>query len=414
MSDEKKHVRFLMQIFWQAYASENFYRMAKKIGVDFQTWPKDRFASVIAFDSLVQKKGYTAALFEIELTVPEFKNFIGEEEIKIFYTDYLNYIRAVDLARAITNAPEKATQLCNDFLINRKSIVKRYTLNEAVEKFVKDNEEKIKKNENYVVIDGFKVLSDVIAGFEPGRVTIITAETGFGKTNLAINLFHRCIKGKLKPLYANMEMEINDMTKRFLQSAYTLNKKDFEQSTYITRLSHEPDVWLRDGHTAHITDGASMSVADLQTMVSEVKLTQELHIVFADYDQKFVMPKDENDDEWRFIQKVVEQLESMAKREKVHVIMFAQTDADKDGDPRASKRAMQPAASVIYFHKDTDDTVVLKFKKNRFGPTDKKIAIEYDPATSTIIEKGIKENPLPPAGGGNNKRFKGAGYAPPF
>ena len=91
----------------------------------------------------------------------------------------------------------------------------------------------------------------------------------------------------------------------------------------------------------------------------------------------------------------VEVLEEIAKREAVHVILFAQTNEDADGAPIASKRSIHPVSAVMHFTRENGNTII-KFNKNRFGPTDKKIKFIYDAAKSLIVEDGIIEpSPLP-------------------
>mgnify|MGYP002147657745 CR=1 FL=1 len=85
-------------------------------------------------------------------------------------------------------------------------------------------------------------MSETISGFNVGRVTIITAHSGFGKSNLALNILKNAMKSDLKSIFINMEMELFDITKRFLQSEYSMRQSEFERSEYISKITKNTDV----------------------------------------------------------------------------------------------------------------------------------------------------------------------------
>ena len=397
MSDSKSKY-FLKQIFWQSYADENFYQIVKKLGVNFSSWPDtNEYLICKNFEKLALEKNHAVAVFQLDLEIPEdvFKSILTEEEIKIFYSEHLLKVLALDLANKIKSNPENTSELCEEFLNKKVSTASFFSITESVEKFVLENEEKIKNDSQKVIIKGFEILSETISGFNVGRVTIITAHSGFGKSNLALNILKNAMKSGLRSIFINMEMELFDITKRFLQSEYSMRQSEFERSEYISKITKNTDSWMLYGQNTYFTNGSSLSLSEIQSLVIEVKRKQGIDLVFVDYDQKVLSDVDDDSEEWKFIQKTVERLEAIAKREKVHVILFSQTDEDKGGMPRASKRAIQPASSVIYFHKDQNENIIFDFIKNRFGPTNIKILVHYDPTTSFIVEDKVLDQSIP-------------------
>ena len=395
--NDKKCIKFLLQIYYQSLLNENFFHSIIKTGINFLNWPSNSiFDEAKKFFVTAKGKSYNAAIIENSTAIPDeaYNEIISDEEIKIFYVDYLNYLRALDLLNKLKFKPENAVEYCNDFLENKTSITNKINLSQAVGDFVINNEKKIKEGNSNVYLSAFPCLSKTVGGFNPGRITIMTAHTGFGKTNFGVNFLKATISSNKKSLYINMEMDTVDMTKRFLQSFLGIRNNEFERPDYIQKLNKIDDKNLELSKN-WITDGSSMSVSDICQMISEIKRKQELDFVIVDYDQKIIMDDYGIKDEWQSIRKAVEKLESIAKKESVHILMFAQTNEESDGAPIASKRSMQPASSVIQFTKD-ENSSFLKFIKNRHGSTSEKIKLIYDPALSLIIEDGYKSEVLPP------------------
>lgn len=405
--NEKKCIEFLNQLFFQSYMNENFFRDLLKIGVNFLTWPEVfHFEKAKKFFKIAVEKSYSSAMIELDFELPDsaYKQIISEEEVKIFYADYVNFLRALELTKKLKLNPENATVLCSNFLNQKTSTSKKINLADAVSEFVSENEKKISSENMNVVLSGFPCLSEVVGGFNKGRVTIVTAVTGFGKTNFGINFLKSAIEDKRKSLYINMEMDTVDMTKRFLQGWFRMVGFEFEKKDYIQKIQPAKDVVELAKNW--ITDGSSMSISEISQMTSEIKRVQDLDFLIVDYDQKIIMDDSGIKEEWQAVKKAVEMLEALAKKESVHVLMFAQTNDDNAGAPIASKRSMQPASAVLQFSRDSDKAY-LKFIKNRFGPINKKIKVIYDPARSLIIEDGfvveVLEQPQPP----NRRSFYG-------
>lgn len=399
--NKKTCIDFLNKIFYQSLINEMFFRESLNLGVDFLTWPNDyNFEKAKSFYKTATQKSYNAALIENEVEVPQdaFREIITAEEVKIFYADYLGFLKALELNKKLSQNPEQATKLCNEFLNSKTSTAKIYSVDDALNNFIKSHEQKLKSGSADVILKSFPALSKQISGFNAGRVTIFTARTGFGKTNLGINLLKAAIDQDLCCAFFNMEMMIDDFAKRIAQAMFKINNYEFQNGSYVTKLNTDNKSFSKNW----LTGGSSMSISEINQVVFEIKRKQELHMVFVDYDQKILMSESGAKDEWMQIKKSVESLEAMAKKESVHVVMFAQTSDDKDGVPLASQRSMQPASAVVQFLKDDDGDNVLKFIKNRFGSTTDKVKLAYNPESSSIIEVGVKEYTLPQPKTGRN------------
>lgn len=405
--NEVKCKKFLMNVFLQACADESFFDLIKKLGLDFSKWPKNPCFDVPKkFWSTANVKSYNAALIEFSIEVPDtaFQERISETEIKLYYEKYLSFLLAKDLAKEISQNPETAYRLCQDFLEKKTTTTKYFNLESEIKNFVVNYEEKSKQGSMQVSISRFPVLSKIISGFNPGRVSIVTAYSGFGKTNFGINFLVAAMQDSRNCLYINMEMDPSDMVKRTLQATCKISSSEFENGKYITAITNGAES-LINAKNNYFTDGSALSLAQVNQIVLEIKRKQNLEFLIVDYDQKIVMDDYEIDQEWMYIKKAVEVLEEISKREMVHVLLFAQTNEDSQGMPIASRRAIQPASSVIQFTKE-NDTPVLKFLKNRFGPVSEKVKLIYDPSKSVIIEDGYYQQTFEaPKPGGFKPRF---------
>lgn len=405
--NEVKCKKFLMNIFMQAYVDESFFDLIKKIGLDFSKWPKNPCFDVPKkFWSTANVKSYNAALIEFSIEVPDtaFQERISETEIKIYYEKYLNFLLAKDLVKEISHDPEQAHKLCKDFLENKTTTTKYFNLESEIKNFVFDYEEKSQLGQIEVVLSMFPLLSKTISGFNPGRVSILTAYSGFGKTNFGINFLVAAMQDGKNCLYINMEMDPSDMVKRTLQATCKISSSEFKNGNYISAITNGAQS-LINAKNNYFTDGSALSLVQINQIILEIKRKQNLHFLIVDYDQKLVMNDYGIEQEWMAVKKAVETLEEIAKREVVHVLLFAQTNEESQGMPIASRRAIQPASSVIQFTKE-NDIPVLKFLKNRFGPVSEKIKLIYDPSKSVIIEDGYYQPAFePPKTGGFKPRY---------
>lgn len=406
--NESTAKKFLMKVFLSAYVSENFFNAIKQIGINFLSWPNLKlFENAKSFWKIACEKSHAAALIQLDIKIED-DDFVTEitiEEVKLYYDQSLNYLRTIDLVRELRLRPQDSIKICNTFLSQKTSTSKFSSLYELTRDFVEKNEEKIKSGDQKVILSDFKTLSESISGFNKGRVSIFTANSGFGKTNLGLNFLRSIINDDKSSLYINMEMEPFDMTKRFLQATCKMNSWEFSKQDYISKVTTGVIDKTKQLEKNFVTDGSSLSIYEIKSMIQEINRKNKLDFVIVDYDQKIIMDDFGIKEEWQYVKKAVEVLESIAKSDMVHVILFAQTNEDSAGAPISSRRSIQPASAVIHFTKEDTD-IVFKFIKNRFGSTSDKILLNYSPEISLISEVGYKkEIALPPTQ--PNRKFAG-------
>lgn len=360
------------------------------MGVNFSNWPDlEIFKQAKQFWKVSQEKSHNAACVQVAVEIPD-DDFLNEariDEVKIYYTNYLKFLKAIELSQLLRKKPEQADVLCETFLKQKNNTSKYNSISDLVASFVEENEKKINEGVVQVNLSEFPETSKIISGFNKGRVTIITAYSGFGKTNLGLNFLRSIIKDGYSSVYFNMEMESFDVTKRFLQANCKVNSWEFLNKDYIQKISNVFDL-KKQLEKNYITDGSSLSISEIKSVITDITKEHKLDFAIVDYDQKIIMDDSGIKEEWQYIKKAVEMLEAIAKSEMIHVIMFAQTNEESEGAPIASRRSIQPASSVIHFTKENDISM-FKFLKNRFGSTSEKVKLNYDQSKSLISENGL-------------------------
>jgi len=361
-------------------------------GIHPRLFPSCRGSMLIQdFELAAESGGYSRAQVDL---LSSFETLEGTtllptepEQLKIAMTGFIAYGTAQELKNKLNQNPLAVFEVCRDFLQKQAS-----------SKFMRDDRmsfkglclaqaAKIKEGVALVSIPGWSRLSRAIGGFNPGRLTMITAATGRGKTTLAINLALSARKS-FPITYFNMEMTFEDMLAKILMAKAGMKFEDWIEKgdNYLDKHIEE----LCQMHALYVSDGTKWDAAQISAEIrSKAKAGCKLFII--DYDQKIDLRT--RDDEWRQIQKVVEFFEESAKENNVHVIILSQ--ANDDGDPKASKRSVQSVSTLLFLTEESK-VFYLEAKKNRWGKHGVKIFLDVDFACSKIVESALQDKVIVP------------------
>lgn len=284
------------------------------------------------------------------------------------------------LGAALTKNPERGRAILESFTTGPLEATKSFLVSDFAPILFGEFLEKAKTQEAKVLIDGFPLLSDMIGGFNPKRIMMVMGETGFGKTNLALNLAVRASL-RSKCLYVNMEMSLEDMTKRLAvlvsrQSYRDLYAGNIEFETFRKSVAVFGDNLL-------MTSGSALTMGSIEALIRR-ESEQGLKFVFIDYDQKIDLPYLRNEPEWKSLQKAIIRLEDLSKELNVCIIMLAQIN--RDGQISASHRATFSAHTILDFKNDETHGPIILAKKNRHGKKDQAVRVEYNQDDSSIHE----------------------------
>lgn len=357
-------------------------------GLNAREWPQFRCKEIIdGYIAVKNKSNHARAalvsaqyLNEINncAELPDDYNLIIEE-----YKELMLEFRGKQLAYKINLDPKNAGKYFAEY----HSLAfddKLVHFGEVIEQTYLQTVEQSQNGNAEILIPGWENLSRMIGGFNPGRTNMLVAATGFGKTTLASNLALAAAK-KMKIIYFNMEMLDFDFAQRLLLSLSDLEYKEFKfnPKQHEGRIANIMSQYL--DKEFYFSRGKAMDIYEIIAKASEHKRTKGLDICFIDYDQKITLQTSRETPEWKALQIAMEQLEELAKKLEINVVLLAQESVD--GGVSGSRRSMFPASSVLRFHKE-NNTFLIQAIKNRFGKHNAAIEVNYEQSKNRVTEIG--------------------------
>lgn len=394
---KKNPLDYLTQIALRWVTTEHGPDEFRALGVNPREWPEGHLKLLVsAFEKEVETHGRIFAMKQaaqmletLELTIDESespKNLARHEK------EFITRLRVNKLAEALKADALNFQELLNDFNAQLGSSVKLATLLDVVKDTMETCEKRISNNSQFTEIPKWKILSREIDGFEGGRIALLSAVSGYGKTNIAFQL--AVDASEVMPvLFINQEMLDIDLGARHISNEVNITRAQIRNGAYLDQgRAQKTQAMLNKAHKNHkvfVTSGCALSLEDICAATRALKASEKIKILIVDYDQKIKLKLTKGQAEWEAMLKAMETLEELAKELDIFVLVLAQ--ANESGDPKSSKRAIQPASVHMHFFADENKTPILELKKNRFGKQGVKIEIEYTPEYSRVSEKGIFE-----------------------
>jgi KaiC/GvpD/RAD55 family RecA-like ATPase len=382
--------RLLMAITQNFILDESWYMRALGANIDPKDWPAFRCKKIAQkySDLRMQENHDHAALVCAESLddlnhALHLSNDIGQA--RELYKELMLEHRGIQLSQKIGADPKNAAKYFGEyssFAFEDSFVHFGQTIEDTYAESVKQAE----SGESEILIRGFPKLSSMIGGFNPGRVGMLIAGTGFGKTNFAANLALAAAQTK-KVIYLNMEMIEFDFSQRLLMSAGGIEYADlkFRPRENQIKVAEAMSKYLTKD--LYFSRGKSMSIFEIVAKASEHKRNKGLDLLIVDYDQKIALETSRETPEWKALQIAMEQLEDIAKRLKIFVLLLAQESSE--GDVSGSKRSKFPASTVLRFFKDDSDRYVIQAIKNRFGKQGIAVEVDYEHSKNQIREREI-------------------------
>jgi len=265
-------------------------------------------------------------------------------------------------ARAILADPMKGPEVVAQVRTGHR--VEMFNVQDVILKHIEEQTELSRQGKSYrLTIPGWEELSKNVGGFNAGRVGFIVAETGAGKTTLAMNLLSSASK-QFPVLMVNMEMETKDMLDRLLKMESGVEPEWLTDQPSLDTQSRTIDAArsVQNRTPFIMTDGRALTMPEITSAIIRAKEKHGVQIVIVDYDQKIVA--DNDSEEWKEILRAMVKLEELSKATETFIFVLAQ--GDENGMPKASKRAMQPCSCVLYLHAEGKGHWI-ESRKNRFG-----------------------------------------------
>lgn len=323
-------------------------------------------------DKMISPKILALDVLEHEFDIDEFRST---------YNTNLKRHKAIILGRSLQSNPDAADDILARYTAKQSVLKDMKELPEMMAGAVVDNETKIKNKTNLVILPGFEMLSRAISGFNPQRISMLGAISGFGKTKLAVNLAVAAAKNT-RTLYFNMEMGYTDFSAMFIQNMTGITHNEWTSGAYLTgELKNKLINTIKNNDLDLVaSDGKNLSIDEIYSMSIHYTNNYDRSFIIIDYDQKIL--SSEKGEEWQQMLKTIVRLEDLAKITNSHVLVLYQ--ADDEGNIKSSKRAMQPASCVLNFYQE-EGNFFIKSTKNRFAQHFI-LKVDYKPEITLIKE----------------------------
>lgn len=258
--------------------------------------------------------------------------------------------------------------------------------------------EKFQRGVSFVVSTGFMGIDQKIneGGYVPQRLTVLEAQTGLGKTSLVSQtLCQAALLQHQGALLLSLEMDKESSMYRMLAQATKIPVKDLEKMLrseagatpvvrdFINRLNEL--VYIEYPNIKGDINYIESKILDYTREFGQVPA-----LIVIDYIQQLSMGTG-----GRFVNRSEElteisrTLRSLAQQFNAHIIVASQAMETSDGLRSFGASGIEFAADhvlVLSQSKTNENRRILKFKKNRFGPSGDEIELFWNGKLTSFFE----------------------------
>ena len=244
---------------------------------------------------------------------------------------------------------------------------------------------------------GFPTLDDVTGGGQAGDYMVIGARLSTGKTWTMIQMAVAAMKAGYTPLFVSLEQNRNQISFRIhnllsvsfgsevfsssaLSTGVGFSLAQYKQ--FLTELKKQKDIG-----DIHVLDGTRgrVNVGTIATNIERIKPD----IVFVDY----LTLLDMRDKDWQSVAKLSGDMQALAMRYQIPVVVAAQMNRGGEGKepPSASDLALsdaigQDADVVVSLGKQSEHVLKMRLAKNRNGQDQTSWYCHFDPSSGKFTE----------------------------
>ncbi|MEV5526374.1 replicative DNA helicase [Streptomyces prunicolor] len=226
---------------------------------------------------------------------------------------------------------------------------------------------------------GFADLDTITSGMQPGNVTVVAAQSGVGKSTLALNAAVAAAKTGATVMFSSLEMSSTELMQKIAAAEGKIALHHLTHQGALTAQGWETvrrlgaDLFRSLPLRVYRPDGASLS--DIVSAARACARDGGLELLVVDYLQLVEVEQSRSITREQAVASVSRGLKNLSVQLDCHVIALSQLN--DDGLMRESRAIKNDASVVIKVHRpDADDKesprsgeVDLIIEKNRFGPT---------------------------------------------
>jgi len=340
--------------------------------VDFQI-----LAEQLERDGQLEEIGGFSYLMSLMNEVPTSNNIESYARIVKKKAEKRELIRAAGIiAQSAYSEDEDALSKAEELIhsVNQgKSIARITSLQDAVSRFI-TKLDKLHENRLKGVVSGvptgFRVLDQILGGFQPSDLIVLAARPAVGKTSLALNVALRIIKDTThkgnKIMMFSLEMGEEQLVRRLMSMEATVDQ------TRLRTGDIEDDEWERIMAAAGtlstdrmwIDDTPAISLTEMRSRARRIQSEHGLDLILVDYMQlmKAMQPNGKHiENRTQEVSTISRGLKELARELNVPVVALAQLSravenrADKTpqlSDLRESGTIEQDSDVVMFIHQD--------------------------------------------------------------
>lgn len=234
-------------------------------------------------------------------------------------------------------------------------------------------------------------------GMQPGRVYVIGARTGVGKTLVAINLAISAAHAKKRVAMFTLEMNRDEVGDRIIASAADIRLENLQSHRLDDQdrrnLAMVLDTYGGDPMT--IDDSAVNTIAAIRSTCRDLtRATPPLGVAIVDYLQ-LIHPADRKAPRQEQVSAISRDLKVMAKELRIPVVALAQLNREVESRPdktprlsdlRESGSLEQDADVVMLLHRKEEHqgTLTVNVAKNRSGPAGVDVPLDWNPSSARL------------------------------
>lgn len=226
---------------------------------------------------------------------------------------------------------------------------------------------------------GFADLDMVTSGMQPGNVTVVAAQSGVGKSTLALNMAVAAAKAGAPVMFSSLEMSSTELMQKIAAAEGRIALHHLTHQGGLTPEGWEtihalgPKLFRKLPLRVYRPDGASLG--DIASAARASARAEGLGLLVVDYVQLVETEHTRNNTREQAVATVSRGLKNLSVQLGCHVIALSQLN--DDGLMRESRAIKNDASVVIKVERPDADAkesprageVDLIIEKNRFGPT---------------------------------------------
>jgi len=256
---------------------------------------------------------------------------------------------------------------------------------------------------NCGISTGWNNLDNIIGGIRPKEMTVISADTGAGKTTFSINMLCNLLKKDQGGFWINSwEMDYEVIIRKV--ASVILGSK-FKTESFNENQIFEFERWM-DKHNALINP--IRSKADLKTLYKQIELATKVYgvkYILLDH-LDYISATSKEKEAHEKIKDAVSGIHDMAMEFNVHIILIAHPKQIDDGTGKIHMGQLKGSAAIKQYADNIlllqnmaqndlavpENRMKVQIPKNRFFGTKGEVTLRYIAESDSYSDNILKEN----------------------